>query len=189
MKGRACLLGLSLLLAASPLFCKTYSASGLVLRTDREHLSLDVRLSALQGRVVAITFIYTRCPLANFCFRMSNNFGVLQRRFADRMEKDLVLLGISFDPEYDQPETLADYARTWTKDSKGWHFLTVPSADVKNLCGEFGVNLWQDEGLLTHSLHTVILDRQGRIAANVEGNEYSAKQLGDLVEAVMNRAP
>ncbi len=292
MKGRACLLGLSLLLTASPLFCKTYSASGLVLRTDREHLSLEVscqaipgymeamamtfpvrsaealdglkpgmmidfkldvrknaayaeqirihayentaqepmtarqleildaatstpirhepllqvgeavpdftsidqkrrnvRLSALQGRVVAITFIYTRCPLPNFCFRMSNNFGVLQRRFADRMEKDLVLLGISFDPEYDQPETLADYARTWTKDSKGWHFLTVPSADVKNLCGEFGVNSWQDEGLLTHSLRTVILDRQGRIAANLEGNEYSAKQLGDLVEAVMNRAP
>ena len=145
-----------------------------------------VSLSALRGKVVAITFIYTRCPLPNFCFRASNNFGVLHSRFADRMGKDLVLLTITFDPDHDQPETLADYARTWTKDATGWHFLTGPSADVKNLCHEFGVNSWQDEGLLTHSLHTVIVDRQGRIAANLEGNEYTAKQLGDLAEAVMS---
>ena len=144
-----------------------------------------VRLSALRGKVVVITFIYTRCPLPNFCFRASNNFGVLHRRFADRMGKDLVLLTITFDPDHDQPETLADYARTWTKDATGWHFLTGSSTDVKNLCREFGVNSWQDEGLLTHSLHTVIVDREGRIAANLEGNEYTAKQLGDLAEAVM----
>jgi len=147
----------------------------------------SVTLSALKGQVVAITFIYTKCPLPNFCFRMSNNFGVLDKRFADRMEKDLVLLSITFDPEHDQPEALADYARTWTKYEKGWHFLTGPAPDVKNICREFGVNSWQDEGFLTHSLHTVIVDRQGRIAANLEGNEYTAKQLGDLVEAVMNR--
>ena len=147
----------------------------------------SVRFSALRGKVVAITFIYTRCPLPNFCFRASNNFGVLQRRFADRMGKDLVLLSVTFDPEHDQPETLADYARTWTKDGAGWHFLTGPPADLKDLCGEFGVSSWQDEGLLTHSLHTVIVDRQGRIAANLEGNEYTATQLGDLAEAVMTR--
>ena len=144
-----------------------------------------VTLSALKGKVVAITFIYTRCPLPNFCFRASNNFGVLHRRFAERMGKDLVLLTITFDPEHDQPETLADYAHTWTKDAIGWHFLTGPSAEVKNFCRQFGVNSWQDEGLLTHSLHTVIVDRQGRVAANLEGNEYTAKQLGDLAEAVM----
>ena len=146
-----------------------------------------ISLSALKGKVVAITFIYTRCPLPNFCFRASNNFGVLHRRFAGRMGKDLVLLSVTFDPEHDQPETLAEYAQTWTNDATGWHFLTGPSADVKKLCREFGVNSWQDEGLLTHSLHTVIVDRQGRIAANLEGNEYSAKQLGDLTEAVMAR--
>lgn len=147
----------------------------------------SVRLSALKGKVVAITFIYTRCPLPNFCFRASNNFGVLQRRFADRMGKDLALLTITFDPDHDLPETMADYARTWTKNATGWHFLTGPPAEVKNLCREFGVQSWQDEGLLTHGLHTVIVDRQGRVAANLEGNEYTATQLGDLAEAVMSR--
>ena len=62
-----------------------------------------VTLSALRGKVVAITFIYSRCPLPNFCFRAANNFGVLHRRFADRMGKDLVLLTITFDPDNDLP--------------------------------------------------------------------------------------
>lgn len=146
-----------------------------------------VALSALRGQVLAITFIYTRCPLPNFCFRASNNFGVLHRRFADRMGKDLELLSITFDPDHDQPEVLADYSRTWTKDATGWHFLTGPSAEVKNLCREFGVQSWQDEGFLIHGLHTVIVDRHGRIAANLEGNEYTAKQLGDLAETIMTR--
>ena len=147
----------------------------------------NVSLSEFGGKVVAITFIYTRCPLPNFCFRMSNNFGVLDRRFADRMGKDLVLLSVTFDPEHDTPEVLADYARTWTKDATGWHFLTGPAADVKGLSAEFGVTAWQDEGLMTHSLHTVVIDRRGHIAANLEGNEYSARQLGDLVQAVLTR--
>ena len=149
----------------------------------------SVTVSAFKGKVVSITFIYTRCPLPNFCFRMSNNFGVLHQRFAERMGKDLVLLSITFDPEHDQPDTLADYARTWAKDDKAWHFLTGPLADVHKICRQFGVSSWQDEGFLTHSLHTVIIDRQGRMAANLEGNEYSAKQLGDMVEAVINRTP
>ena len=82
---------------------------------------------------------------------------------------------------------MADYARTWAKDDRGWHFLTGRADEVKNICREFGVNAWQDEGFLTHSLHTVIVDRQGRVAANLEGNEYTSKQLGDMVEAVLHR--
>jgi protein SCO1 len=145
-----------------------------------------IALSDFAGKVVALTFIYTKCPLPNFCFRMSNNFGMLHQRFADRMGKDLALLSISFDPVHDQPEVLAGYARTWTKDDTGWHFLTGSLPDVQKVCWSFGVNFWQDEGLLTHSLHTVIIGRDGRLVANLDGNEYSAKQLGDFVEAVLH---
>lgn len=47
------------------------------------------------------------------------------------------------------------------------------------------MNFWQDEGLITHALRTVILDRRGRIAANLEGNEFTAHQLGDLFAAIL----
>ncbi|HKS82377.1 MAG TPA: SCO family protein [Candidatus Acidoferrales bacterium] len=146
-----------------------------------------VTLSQFAGKVAAVTFIYTRCPLPNFCFRMSNNFGVLHQRFAGEMGKELVLLSVTFDPEHDRPDVLKAYARTWTTQNDGWYFLTGATADVQKVCWEFGMNFWQDEGLMTHSLRTVVMDRKGHIAAILEGNEYSAKQLGDLVEEVMKR--
>lgn len=146
-----------------------------------------VALSQFAGKVVALTFIYTSCPLPDYCFRLSNNFGRLNKRFADRMGRDLVLLSITFDPVNDQPKILAKYASTWKADPESWHFLTGTLPDVKAVCRLFGLNFWQDEGLLTHSLHTVIIDRQGKLAANLEGNEFTAEQLGDLVKATLDR--
>jgi len=149
----------------------------------------SVSLSSFAGKVIGITFMYTHCPLPNYCFRLSNNFGVVRKRFPDRLGRDLVLLNISFDPVHDQPEVLAQYARNWNAAGvPGWYFLTGPPIEVQKVCHEFGMNFWQDEGLITHALHTVILDRQGRIVANLEGNEFTAKQLGDLFESLL-RAP
>jgi protein SCO1 len=147
----------------------------------------NVTFSKLAGKVVAIAFIYTSCPLPNYCFRLSNNFGLLRKRFADRMDRDLVLLSITFDPEHDQPEVLANYARTWKSDAKGWYFLTGPTLAVQKVCHMFGMNFWPDEGFMTHSLHTVIVGRDGKVVANLEGNEFTAQQLGDFVETVLRR--
>ena len=144
-----------------------------------------VSLARFTGKVVAVTFIYTSCPLPDFCFRLSNNFGRLQKRFAGRMGSDLVLLSISFDPVHDQPEVLAKYASIWKADPNSWHFLTGTPAEVKAVCRRFGLNFWQDEGALTHSMHTLVIDREGKLAANFEGNEFSAEQLGDFVETTL----
>ncbi|MGA3189265.1 MAG: SCO family protein [Bryobacteraceae bacterium] len=143
-----------------------------------------VTLSQFEGKVVAMTFIYTRCPLPDYCLRMSNNFGRLQKRFGRRLGRDLILLSLTFDPEHDRPEVLAKYAANW-KANEGWHFLTGPLGAVKQVCGMFGMNFWPDEGLMTHSLHTVVIDRHGKLVANIEGNQFTAEQLGDLIEAVL----
>jgi len=140
-----------------------------------------IRLSQFAGKVVTAAFIYTSCPLPNYCFRLSNNLGRLRKRFADRMGRDLILLSVTIDPVHDKPEVLAKYAATWKADPDSWHFLTGPEADVKAVGRRFGVDFWPDEGTLTHSLHTVVIDRRGRLAANFEGNEFTAEQLGDYV--------
>ena len=150
---------------------------------NREH----VTPSQSAGRVVAISFVYTRCPFPDFCFRFTNNFARLQKRFAGEMGRDLVLLTISLDPVHDQPETLAEYARTWNIHPEGWHLLTGPPAEVQKFCERFGVAFFPDEGQLIHSLHTLIIDRHGRLAANLEGNEFTAEELGDLVHSVPKR--
>ena len=149
---------------------------------NRKH----VTLSQFAGRVVAISFVYTRCPFPDFCFRFTNNFARLQKRFAGQMGRDLILLTISLDPVHDQPETLAEYARTWNIHLKGWHLLTGPPAEVQKFCERFGVASFPDEGQLIHSLHTLIIDRHGKLAANLEGNEFTAEELGDLVQSVLD---
>jgi protein SCO1 len=146
-----------------------------------------VRFSQFAGKVVAINFIYTSCALPNYCFRISNNFGVLQKRFKEQLGRDLVLLTVTFDPVRDQPEVLAHYASTWNADPETWHFLTGPVAQVQRVTSLFGVDYFPDEGLMNHSLHTVIIDRQGRLITNIEGNQFSVDQLSDLVESVLYR--
>lgn len=145
-----------------------------------------VTSAQLAGKVVAVTFAYLRCPNPAYCFRLASNFGQLQKRFGDRLGKDLVLLTIVIDPEHDEKGALADYARIWTTNPH-WHFLTGPVDDIKRVAGGFGVEFWKDEGLLVHSFGTAIVDRHGKLAANMEGNQFSAKQLGDLVQSVIER--
>jgi protein SCO1/2 len=147
-----------------------------------------VSLSRFSGKVVAVTFIYTSCPLPDYCFRLSNNFGRIQKRFAGRLGSDLVLLSITFDPVHDTPEVLAKYASIWKADAHSWHFLTGMPAEVKAVCYRFGLNFWPDEAALTHSMHTLVIDRAGKLAANFEGNQFSAEQLGDFVETTLNHA-
>jgi protein SCO1/2 len=144
-----------------------------------------VALSQFAGKVVALTFIYTSCPLPDYCFRLSNNFGQLNKRFAGRMGRDLILLSISFDPVHDRPQVLAQYAATWKADPASWHFLTGSLDEVKAVCQRFGLNFWADAEFLTHSLHTLAIDRHGRLAADFEGNQFTARQLGDYLGAAM----
>jgi protein SCO1 len=107
--------------------------------------------SQLRGKVVALSFMYTKCRLATYCFRLSNNLGVLKKRFGDRLGREVVLLTVSFDPQNDTPEVLAQYARQWKADSRGWRFLTGPEAEVRKVCHQFGMNFWPEMGMLTHS--------------------------------------
>jgi len=145
-----------------------------------------VTLSQLSGKVLAINFIYTSCALPNFCFRNSNTFGVLQKRFKQKMGKELVLLTITFDPQRDRPDVLAKYANNWKADPASWHFLTGSVPDIQRVSNLFGVDYFPDEGLMNHSLHTAIINRQGKLVANIEGNQFTADQLGDLVQTVLS---
>jgi protein SCO1/2 len=144
-------------------------------------------LAQFRGKVVALTFAYSRCPNPNYCFRLSNNLSRLSRRFHNLSGRDLVLVTIVIDPDDDQGKALERYADTWKADPATWHFLTGKLTDIQAIAELFGMNFWNDEGFLTHSFHTIVIDREGRLAANLEGNQFTAQQLGDLVGTVLRR--
>jgi protein SCO1 len=140
-----------------------------------------------RGRVLAINFIYTRCPLPDYCPRLVSTFSALRRRFAARLGRDLMLVTVTFDPRFDTPSVLKAYAKAYGADDPGWRFLTGTPEEIARLCRGIGVQYWAEEGLITHSLQTAIVDRQGRLRAVVEGKEFTTQQLGDLIESVMDR--
>jgi protein SCO1/2 len=152
--------------------------------TDQQGRSLHFRQFA--GKVIAVNFVYTRCALPEYCVRSTNNFGVIQKQFQKRLGKDLVLLTVTFDPVHDRPETLRNYANTWKADPENWRFLTGPVGDVQRVCDLFGVNYVPDEGLFVHSLHSAIVGRDGKLVANLEGNEFTAQQFADLLKTVLD---
>ncbi len=148
-----------------------------------------VRLSSLTGKVVLLTFGYSRCPNPDYCLRLSDNLASVRRRLSARIPRDLVLITIAIDPEHDQGVTLSQYAAVWKAAPPDWYFLTGPLPQIKTVSATFGMNFWRREGLLTHTLHTVVIDRSGDLAANLEGNQFTVKQLTDLVQSVMNQRP
>ena len=152
--------------------------------TDQRGRALHFRQFA--GKVIALNFVYTRCALPEYCVRSTNNFGVIQKQFQNRLGKELVLLTVTFDPVHDRPETLRNYASTWKADPENWRFLTGAVGDVQRVCDLFGVNYVPDEGLFVHSLHSAIVGRDGKLVANLEGNEFTAQQFADLLKSVLD---
>jgi len=140
-----------------------------------------VRLSDFRGKVVAIDFIYTRCPLPDVCPRLSANFARLQTRFADKIGKDLVLLSITIDPKYDTSTVLLGYAKIWNAKADAWRFLSGTEGEIALVARRFGMNYWPEEGLITHTSETGVIARDGRLAARINGSAFTAGQLGDLI--------
>ena len=146
-----------------------------------------VHLAQFEGKTVALTFGYSRCPNPNYCFRLSNNLAQAAKRLPAKAGQNLILMTIMIDPEHDQGAALTAYAKVWKAEPPAWNFLTGPRAEIKDLAGMFGMNFWSVEGLVTHSLHTVIIDRRGRLAVNLEGNQFTPQELTDLVRTVIDR--
>ena len=146
-----------------------------------------VSLASLRGKVVVVSFIYSRCPLPDYCPRIMANLAALRDRFVDQLGTELTLLTVTFDPKYDTPETLKGYAQSHNADVYGWLFLSGSAAEIARACSLFGVEYWPDEGLITHTLQTAVIDRQGILRATVEGKSFTPRQLGDLVELTLKK--
>jgi protein SCO1/2 len=149
------------------------------------HNGRAVCAADLRGKVVAIDFIYTRCPLPDVCPRLSANFAALQRQFHDQAGQNLVLLSVTVDPDFDTPAVLAGYARRWGA-GPGWLFLT---GDVAPLASALGEIYWADEGSIGHNSTTSIFGRDGRLAALVEGSNYRPDQRAHLIARQLENHP
>ncbi|HMK38532.1 MAG TPA: SCO family protein [Bacteroidota bacterium] len=149
-----------------------------------------VRLSAFRGSVLALTFIYTRCPLPDFCIRMSNQFARIQKSLKEdaHLNGKWHLLSVSFDPKFDRPGVLQRYASEYGADFSTWDFLTDPDSAgpaIRRLADGLGLEYSQDEGLIDHNLRTVLIDPEGRLVKVITGNEWKPEDLAATIKRLI----
>jgi protein SCO1/2 len=141
-----------------------------------------VRLSDWRGRVLAVTFVYTRCPLPDFCPRMDRNFAGVRRTLdADPALADRVhLVSVSFDPEHDTPAVLRAHANAIGADPRGWSYVTGTPDAIATLASRFGVSVIRETdpaAPITHNLRTAVVDGAGRFVSVRSGNDWTPDAL------------
>lgn len=147
----------------------------------------SIAMSTLRGHRVALTFIYTRCPIPDFCPLMDRHFAEVQRALAALPDlADVRLLSVTLDPAFDTPAVLAGHAAALGADPRRWHFATGAPDDVLAFAKRFGVIAEPGETAtaLVHNLRTAVLDPEGRFVKAYSGNMWTPAELvADLAAA------
>lgn len=151
--------------------------------TDR-----PLALTALAGSAVAITFIYTRCPLPQYCPLMDRRFAEAQELIASDpgLRGRVRLLSVSFDPGFDRAAVLREHAATVRADPLVWSFATADQALVDRFAARFGVNVIREaDGTITHNLRTAVIGPGGRVRAILDHNAWTADDLVRELKAAL----
>ena len=135
---------------------------------------------SLRGHRVALTFMYTRCPMPDFCPRMDRNFMEVQTIIAQTPElADVRLVSVTLDPEFDTPAVLKAHADALHADLTRWHFVTGDRDELASFAKRFGVTAEPGEpgAMMIHNLRTAVIDPEGRLVTIHSGNMWTPAEL------------
>jgi protein SCO1/2 len=145
-----------------------------------DHTGTARPLGSLRGQRVALTFMYTRCPLPDFCPLMDKHFAAVQQEIRRSPDlADVRLVSVTLDPDYDVPAVLARHAAALGAEPGRWYFLTGKPDEVLAFAKRFGVTAQPgdpDIGLV-HNLRTAVIDAQGRLVTAYSGNMWTPAEL------------
>jgi protein SCO1/2 len=149
----------------------------------------QIHLGQFKGKALLVTFVYTRCPLPDFCPRVTRNFAAVDKQLLANpaLYGKTHLVCVSFDPEHDTPERLRAYGATYIgSDAKNaftnWDFAVPQKPVLAEMAKWFDVGMSDaPDGTITHTLSTTLIGRDGKVVQFYPGNEWTAQDvLGDL---------
>jgi protein SCO1/2 len=140
-----------------------------------------VTLDTFRGQSFVLTFIFTRCPVPNFCPRISQNFSELQETIKSEngAAGKTRLLSITLDPQFDTPEILKSYAQHQKADPAIWTFATGESAEIDHLTQSFAVFVQPEGGTISHGLATALIGPDGTVIKIWRGNAWKPSEVID----------
>jgi protein SCO1/2 len=154
--------------------------------TLRNQDNREIHIQNYRGRTLLLTFIYTRCPVPDYCTLMSNNFAQIDRALSQDagLYAKTHLLSISIDPSYDTPQVLRSYGAAHTERYQNetfahWEFAGGTTEQVKKIAEYFGLTYFPEKDQIIHALRTVIVKPDGKIAKIYTGNDWKTEEVLD----------
>ncbi|MFN7624167.1 MAG: SCO family protein, partial [Acidobacteriota bacterium] len=144
-----------------------------------------ISLQQFRGQYLVLTFIYTRCPLPDYCPLMTRNFGEIGQSIL-RESRKTRLLSVTIDPDYDTPPVLKDYGKRYLPEGlsfRQWSYGTGSDEEIRKITGFFGLSYWQENNQIIHGLRTVVISPQGRIVRIFRGNDWRPDEVVALLKA------
>lgn len=134
------------------------------------------------GRAIAVTFMYTKCPVPTFCPQMDRQFAEAQKLIKDKgLAERVRLLSVSFDPRNDTPPVLKRHAQRLESDPRVWTFVTGERDGIDRFAENFGLTLIRGEAAnpdeIGHTLRTALVDREGRLVKTYSGADWTPQAL------------
>ena len=149
-----------------------------------------VSLSDFKGQALTLTFIFTRCPLPEFCPLMSRRFAVAQKQLMTltNAPANWHLLSISFDPHFDTPAVLRGYSQIFRPDASHWNFVTGAMIDIDAITEQFDLPVIKKGEDWEHKLRTIVINANGRIQKIFLGNQWTEDELvSEIIKAATVR--
>jgi len=154
----------------------------------------EIHIQNYRGKALLLTFIYTRCPVPDYCTLMSDNFAQIDRQLGQDPElyARTHLLSISIDPEYDTPKVLRSYGAAHTERYQNetfahWEFAAGTKDQVKEIAQFFGLTYFPKEDQIIHALRTVIVGPDGKVAKIYSGNEWQPEEVVSELRKAVHR--
>ncbi|MBM3833442.1 MAG: redoxin domain-containing protein [Verrucomicrobia bacterium] len=154
-------------------------------------LGQAVSLSEFKGKALALNFIFTRCPIPDFCPLMSKNFAAVHQQLTamPNAPTNWHLLTVSFDPHFDTPDVLKSYARRYQYDPQRWSFVTGAMIDIDAITDQFNLPVYKQGESWDHKLRTAVIDAEGRVQKIFVSNQWKTEELVDeLIKAAKPKA-
>lgn len=150
---------------------------------------LPLTASAFSGHLTVLTFIFTRCPVPEYCPAMARRFAQLQRAIlADpSLATRTRLLSISIDPDFDRPKMLQDYGAAVGANPAVWQFATGDKAEINRLSAAFAVFTERNGVSLDHTLCTALVDGEGRVVGLWRGNKWDTAEIVSALQRAGHR--